>query len=110
MDAETKKLWVEALRSGKYKQGRYYLQSIRDNESLFCVNGVLCDIVDPEGWELPCDHYKNKVVEHGNDICIVPREIAAKAHIDYTTLQAISIMNDQGTTFPHIADYIEANL
>jgi hypothetical protein len=37
-DIKTK--WVEALRSGKYKQGRGFLQ--RNNE--FCCLGVLCEV------------------------------------------------------------------
>lgn len=41
INKELVKQWVEALRSGKYKQGRKALKN-RDNE--FCCLGVLCDI------------------------------------------------------------------
>jgi len=40
LDKEIKKAWIEALRSGKYKQGRMCLK--RDNE--YCCLGVLCEI------------------------------------------------------------------
>ncbi len=40
MNKTYKKLWVEALRSDKYKQGRNRLR--RDNK--FCCLGVLCDV------------------------------------------------------------------
>lgn len=44
--------WVDALRSGKYKQGRSALRNV-DNE--FCCLGVLCDICKHRlnlDWEL----------------------------------------------------------
>ena len=41
MDA-LKKAWVEALRSGKYKQGRLALYD-KHNES-YCCLGVLCKV------------------------------------------------------------------
>jgi hypothetical protein len=40
MKPEIKKLWVEALRSGKYKQGKYHLHT----GDKYCCLGVLCDI------------------------------------------------------------------
>jgi len=40
MDKELKKKWVDALRSGKYEQGRGYLC----NEGLYCCVGVLAEI------------------------------------------------------------------
>ena len=45
MDAQTKAKWVEALRSGKYKQGRGQLR-LGDT---YCCLGVLCDIMGT-GW------------------------------------------------------------
>lgn len=47
MNAEVKKLWVEALRSGKYKQGKGSLRRVpsRSNDvDKFCCLGVLCDL------------------------------------------------------------------
>jgi len=41
MNKELVRQWVEALRSGKYKQGRLSLRDINDK---FCCLGVLCDI------------------------------------------------------------------
>lgn len=48
--SEVKQLWVDALRSGKYVQGRDFLN--KDNK--FCCLGVLCDIVKEDfglQWE-----------------------------------------------------------
>lgn len=44
MNPEIKKRWVEALRSGKYKQTAGFL---RDDFG-FCCLGVLCDVVASE--------------------------------------------------------------
>jgi hypothetical protein len=41
------KRWVEALRSGKYKQGRGVL---RTSDNAFCCLGVLADVYNPEYW------------------------------------------------------------
>ena len=41
MNPKVKKLWVEALRSGKYKQFRGRLRSSNNS---FCVLGVLCNL------------------------------------------------------------------
>ena len=41
-----KERWIEALESGKYTQGRGQLR-LQDS---FCCLGVLCDLVNPNGW------------------------------------------------------------
>lgn len=46
---EVKDKWIEALQSGKYAQGTGALRS-EDGEK-FCCLGVLCDILDPGGWD-----------------------------------------------------------
>jgi hypothetical protein len=43
MNAEVKAMWLEALRSGVYKQGRGQLRTIGEQDS-FCCLGVLCDL------------------------------------------------------------------
>lgn len=44
------KKWLDALRSGKYKQG---LGRLRNVYNEFCCLGVLCDIVDNSQWQAP---------------------------------------------------------
>lgn len=50
MNARVKKIWIEALESGKYEQGQ---GTLREEDS-FCCLGVLCDLyhdeVDDEDW------------------------------------------------------------
>jgi hypothetical protein len=40
MKPEVKQMWLEALRSGKYKQGKHQLRS----GNKFCCLGVLCEV------------------------------------------------------------------
>ena len=54
MDQNIKKQWVEALRSGKYEQGKEWLQY----QGKFCCLGVLCDLhakTTNSGWSQPAD-------------------------------------------------------
>lgn len=44
MNKERFNLWLKALESGKYKQGRYKLRTKKKIFSSFCCLGVLCDI------------------------------------------------------------------
>lgn len=46
MDAEIKRQWVAALRSGRYPQTTGYLR----DENGFCCLGVLCDIRNSKVW------------------------------------------------------------
>lgn len=46
MKPEIKKMWVEALRSGKYAQGKGRL---RGNGNNYCCLGVLCDLAVNDG-------------------------------------------------------------
>jgi hypothetical protein len=46
MDPEVKALWVEALRSGNFKQGRNLLRSMDDS---YCCLGVLCELAHQAG-------------------------------------------------------------
>lgn len=51
MNQEWKTKWVEALRSGKYKQGKMQLRVVLpDGEPGFCCLGVACDITNTGSW------------------------------------------------------------
>jgi hypothetical protein len=44
MKADIKKAWVNALRSGKYKQGRGRLCAVDHGDERLCCLGVLCEL------------------------------------------------------------------
>ncbi len=84
-----KKLWVAALRSGKYQQITGQLRK----ENGFCCLGVACDVFNPSLWDQ--DYYSEWasapfLPEHMND--------------------TLSTLNDiDRRDFPAIANYIEKN-
>lgn len=99
MDAEWKRKWVEVLRSGKYKQG---LGRLRTVDNCYCCLGVLCDLIDPTGWEGYGDY---KWRESKDD---VPEKTADE--ISLGSQHCLIEMNDGGLPFAAIADWIEEKL
>lgn len=108
MNPDFKTRWVEALRSGKYKQGRERLRSRCDE---YCCFGVLCDIVDPAGWvrdtgymyhghyTLPSSTVLKKVGLMGKSTPVFSEQV-----------DDLIRMNDRGASFNEISDWIEENI
>jgi hypothetical protein len=96
MDANLKTKWVEALRSGEYKQGTEYL--LNRCNGTYCCLGVLCVV-----YGIPNDRISmNMTTTLPMDIDGLSEDVCS--HLGDT-------MNDyQGKTFAEIADYIEANI
>ena len=127
MNKEIKELWLNALRSGEYKQCRGRLmKETSEGQRSFCCLGVLTDLALKEGviehkWELEHNriqmNYDYFVVN--NEVgCLIP-EVMKWAGIDtpdgtyYTGKNKISdelsTKNDRGASFKQIADIIERN-
>jgi hypothetical protein len=108
MNAEIKTKWVNALRSGKYKQGKNVLRD--DENDCFCSLGVLCDIVMPEGW----NKYSDTGLQNGMHLgsrTYPETEILQEAGLNDYQCKYLTNMNDlDNRTFVEIADYIEKNL
>lgn len=137
MDPEIKAKWIEALRSGKYKQGHSHLRQ-RDKETgeeRYCCLGVLCDIVEPNSWQDPEDHHDDRTIlvypHHEGKQDYPSNSVFEKASIDLrdywmscTTIFGtptqvchsirvqMTCLNDNSPTmtFNEIADWIEENL
>ncbi len=91
--------WVEALRSGNYKQGTGYLK----NNDKFCCLGVLCDISQLGEWD--GNYYENKLSTLPNKV----REWAgmnSDLGENYELKNTLSNYNDTGYSFEKIADII----
>ena len=129
MNSEVKAKWLEALRSGEYKQARYMLKSCND---AFCCLGVLCDIyidevegcwVSDEG-----DHTEgysminfNKLERAKTDL---PPSVIEWANLEEANPQVfvghctscdarfntLTELNDSGKDFEFIADLIDHHL
>ena len=103
MDVKIKEKWLEALRSGKYRQTRGKLKS---RNGAFCCLGVLCDIQGAK-WI-----WKNKFYSTNGDEALPPKEFSAG--ISDIDMPLLTSRNDgsghKKHSFVQIADYIEANL
>lgn len=99
MDKELKTKWIEALRSGKYYQGKGRL---KDSFDRYCCLGVLCDVsniqINKSGLDCIVD-----------DVACGYRPI--KKILGEVKVINLYKMNDlENMTFDEIADYIEENL
>jgi len=107
MKPSIKKAWIEALRSGEYAQTR---GSLRD-ESGFCCLGVLCDVAVDGNWEeqphgswLPPKSVRLRNKDDGH---MSPEAYKRLGLDDWIRL---ALLNDEGSSFLEIADYIEENV
>lgn len=110
LDPEFKKKWLEALRSGKFKQGSRRLYD--KTSGGYCCLGVALTICGlgkdfMEGRHFVCDddtfpHVKPKDVPNFPEALIYTDS--------YSLAYGLSSMNDNGDSFEEIADYIEKHL
>lgn len=94
--------WVEALESGKYKQGRGQLNASEG----FCCVGVLCDVVDPTKW-VDSEDWKGK--EYEGDALCVPESVARLLPVITTRMDwpwLYGRNDEKKQTFPEIAAYL----
>jgi hypothetical protein len=108
MNQEVKTKWIQALRSGKYKQGQAYL---REGE-YYCCLGVLCDLNESRQWT-HIDHPSKKIYSPfpNEDHQMLPKNISQWANlIEIEQDELIELNDTDNYTFEQIADYIEENL
>lgn len=107
MDPTVKALWVKALRSRKYKQGR---GSLRSADQGYCCLGVLCDVIDPTAWSSPSrGHYYHEW--RGMFVTLDARVVRG---LTQPVICFLATHNDAGGQghwgFRKIADWVEDNL
>jgi hypothetical protein len=101
MDKDLKDKWVEALRSGKYKQGR---EVLRNGDNEFCCLGVLADVNGQQWSETPEEYGRGTRYRliYGGSVAIY--SVAGMNWGPYASLNDTEKM-----TFDEIADWIEEN-
>lgn len=109
MNASIKQAWTEALRSGKYQQGRESLC----NNGKFCCLGVLTDLyiqATNQQWHHDVGGCYSFETEGG----ILPLSVQQWAGLDvpnpYLAGYYVSSWNDEGTSFEELASLIDEHL
>ena len=92
-----RKIWTDALRSGKFEQGKLELcNTDKDGQKKYCCLGVANEVIP----ELTRDR---------NGACYLEHETANKLlGLDLLDQVTLADKNDDGVSFSEIADYIEA--
>ena len=103
MDQEVRDKWIAALRSGEYTQANSELR-FEDSKEMCCL-GVLCDIMDPDGWNPAGAVYKRHKLAQPTEEFIEPM-----LGLSGQQIMLLANMNDDNESFDTIADYIEENL
>ena len=115
LKAKIKDLWVKALRSGKYEQTTYILNS---GDNKFCCLGVLTDLYLKEKgleWEFGlCSselilNYKGESHSLHSDVMEWAGLNTSNGVFKKDEINTLANMNDQGAKFPEIADVIAEN-
>jgi len=105
MKKALKRQWIAALRSGEYEQTR---DKLHDAEG-FCCLGVACDLFVDDWWEWDsADEYY--YLSKGGDSMVLPNKCNEAWGLSLTEEIFLRDMNDNGSTFAEIADWIEANI
>lgn len=94
MNKDVKKMWVDALRSGTYLQGKNYLHR---TDGSFCCLGVLCDLYSrhaaPVGWVMTDDgdHY---MFGHTQVETYIPQVVADWADLSINSNEVVEVWYD----------------
>lgn len=111
LDPTFKKNWLNALRSGKYKQTSSVL---RDENDHYCCMGVAADIIDPTAWHITPVMYqgseKRCYVHDRTNMCNLNSASLDKVGLASENQWHLIDMNDRGDSFETIARYIEEKI
>lgn len=111
---ENAKKWVDALRSGKYPQGRH---SLNQGDRAYCCLGVACEVAIASGIPVIKTHSGfGQTIKYNNSSCVLPLTIlrwlgltSASGHFGDGRTGSLVGLNDDGRhTFNDIADIIES--
>ena len=102
--------WIEALRSGKYKQGNHTLrQEISEGEYTYCCLGVAVDI-HPEACLVTDSQafFQDQTELEGG---LLPKAMTRAIGLTHEQVMSLAFeWNDQGKSFKQIATHIEKTI
>lgn len=109
--------WVDALRSGDYRQGRSYLQ---DDQGRFCCLGVACEVARQHGVEVEVERSEHSHMVYDGSSAYPPKQVKEwlglvdaggrfnRGTVEDCPTNTLYGLNDNwGWTFDQIADAIE---
>jgi hypothetical protein len=105
MNLEIKRKWVAALRGGRYPQGHNTLRQKGPNGDQFCCLGVLCDVVDPSGWE-GYSHHGSRNIPRREILELFGGEIKEQPIWD----RLVELNDNLRLSFTEIANFIETHV
>jgi hypothetical protein len=119
MNPELKAKWLEALRSGKYTQGRGRLKT-NDNE--YCCLGVLCDVSGKGFWDVFVERGQpgytvqgqrltmtaSAVIDEGLPITQILKD--GRTYPDSAETALVDMNDREGKSFEEIAKFVEEYL
>lgn len=125
MNEAIKKEWVDALRSGQYKQGTGWLCKEVNGEREYCCLGVLTDLAIKNGIDIEVTAYLDDAISYDGESEFLPEVVMEWAEIrtrngefrgardeemnSYFNM-TLTDLNDAGEDFVELADYIEKYL
>lgn len=99
MNKEIKVKWIEALRSGVYKQTKSALK----NAEGYCCLGVLCEVMGVATEA-------QKMCKYSGVAILLSHETLVVAGLSEEDQKDLADLNDYEFSFSKIADHIEKNL
>jgi hypothetical protein len=101
--------WIEALESGKYRQGKGALHSHDEYGDQFCCLGVACDIFKDE-LDLRIEPHATINIINGltcyrynQDAVYLPRAVGEYLQFHSEQQTVYASLNDQGKSFKELA-------
>lgn len=121
MNPKVKKLWIEALTSGKYRRGEGQLRQKSGKKVLYCVLGVLCELhrlhTEEGQWDADGETYTAGRTSRSGDLPFAVRKwagVGKSIRLKASDGKKYDIMdlNDSGMSmkFKDIAALIAAQL
>lgn len=116
MDKHIAERWVQALRSGQYKQG---VGELHPSSKSYCCLGVLCDLYRIEQgkgewvWQKQHTEWLFRVSDREQEVAVLPPTVCQWADMTSTegaitnVEEGLAALNDSGSTFSELADLIE---
>lgn len=122
MNEDVKALWVTALLSDEYKQGRKRLTGIKDGVETNCCLGVLCKVAIAQGLDIGVRtmvYGDEQFIDYDSEGSVTPKSVMDWAGMtegnpvvddEKYGRNSLAEFNDDGKTFVEIAEIIERNL